>query len=133
MLIDIDVRGLERKAWQPEDYIGRKAIYAMAFDHYGCEAQRMMAIEEMSELIKELCKVQRDETTMWKLVDELADVEIMIEQLKMMFDAENAVRQRMDEKLLRLTKRIEAELEELENDSAFVGDGGTDLVCDVGE
>lgn len=128
-----DMYELETKGWDESEYNGRHRIYARAFGHYGCEMQRMVAIEEMSELIKELCKLQRDQTTMDRLVDEITDVEIMIEQLKMMFDVEETVRKRKSDKLSRLYKRMEEELEEMENNSYFAGDDGTDLVCDVGE
>ena len=128
-----DMYELETLGWDEREYHGRHKIYARAFDHYGCEMQRMVAIEEMSELIKELCKLQRDQTTMDRLVDEITDVEIMIEQLKMMFDVEETVRKWKSDKLIRLYKRMEEDLEEWENNSYFAGDDGTDLVCDVGD
>ena len=39
----------------------RSEILKNALKHYGANSQRIVAIEEMSELIKELCKVARCE------------------------------------------------------------------------
>ena len=54
---------------------------------YGKTTQLNMVKEECAELIKAVCKYERDpgtETTM-KISEEIADVEIMISQLKIMF------------------------------------------------
>ena len=59
-------------------------------DHYGAEKQRMVAIEEMAELTKALCKIDRSQTApeLCKAIkhaqEEIADVEIMLMQLKLM-------------------------------------------------
>ena len=65
-----------------------------------------MAIEEMSELTKELCKHFRGRNNEEEIVDELADVTIMVEQLRLIFGVNDAVCDQMDVKMLRLKKRI---------------------------
>ena len=62
-------------------------------DHYGIEAQSLQTIEECSELIQALSKYRRvngfgqptpmeSSTALKNLVEEIADVEIMLEQMK---------------------------------------------------
>lgn len=71
-----------------------KEIIEMAISAYGKDAQVLMAIEEMSELTKALCKERRvrdndDPCTRQKILDniaeEIADVQIMLNQLRMIF------------------------------------------------
>ncbi len=62
----------------------------------------------MSELTKELCKTFRPgTTTLDKIADECADVTIMLEQLRLMFDINDQVIEHMDAKVARLAKRLE--------------------------
>jgi hypothetical protein len=69
----------------------------------------LISIEEMSELTKEICKYERYENNEQKIIDEIADVEIMIEQLKCLFDVHSEVDERIDYKLRRQLRRIEHE------------------------
>ena len=52
-------------------------------DYYGEEKQMIKAIEEMSELQKELCKTLIGKGNRDSLVEEIADVQIMLDQLKL--------------------------------------------------
>ena len=89
-------------------YEERRAVYEEAIATYGIERQIMMAVEEMAELTKELAKSFRPGgTTLEKLVDEIADVTIMVEQLRLGFDANQRVQDRIDYKVQRLAKRLE--------------------------
>lgn len=85
---------------------------------YGCSAQQDVAIEEMSELTKALLKFRRagtlvDEKTKGKLrsdvAEEVADVLITIEQLKIMFDIEDDVEDWKEKKLNRLKERLSSD------------------------
>ena len=87
-------------------YEERKEIYEKARRTWGTQAQIMMAIEEMSELTKELCKYFRGRHNGEEIVDELADVTIMVEQLRLIFGVNDAVCDQMDVKMLRLKKRL---------------------------
>lgn len=62
--------------------------YNLFLKTYGENSQLNMAIEEMSELTKEICKIIRGKGNIENLTSEIADVEITIEQLKMMFNIE---------------------------------------------
>jgi len=52
---------------------------------YGFESQTMMAIEEMSELTKEICKTKRGKFDKEHIQEEMADVQIMLWQLGVIF------------------------------------------------
>ena len=86
----------------------KKNLYSKAVLKWGVSAQIMMAIEELSELSVELCHWLRinKESNKNKLVDELADVEIMLEQLKQMFNLFDDVRIKKSHKLERLNKLL---------------------------
>lgn len=88
-------------------YETRRNVYYDALDTWGENVQILKAVEEMSELTKELCKLSLNETTLDKLADEIADVTIMLEQLRLIFDINGLVCARMDAKVERLAKRIE--------------------------
>lgn len=88
-------------------YDERRAVYAKALAAYGAEAQTRMAIEEMSELTKELCKIGRGKRDMDALADEIADVTIMMEQLRMIYGINELVCEHMDAKVDRLNDRLE--------------------------
>lgn len=60
-------------------------IYAKAIEIFGHENQLIVAIEELSELQKELTKALRGKLRIEKLLEEMADVEIILEQLKLMY------------------------------------------------
>lgn len=82
--------------------------YKQAIKTYGEHAQKLMAIEEMSELTKEICKDFRGKLDREHLIEEMADVTITIDQLMMMykitFEEIQKVRER---KFERLKERLE--------------------------
>ena len=79
--------------------------------HYGTLSQKIIAIEEMSELIKELTKDLREDTGMdiSHIAEETADVEIMLEQIKLIYNIQEKVQEHKQKKIKRLEKRIEGE------------------------
>ena len=81
-------------------------LYRKAIDKYGEEAQRRVAIEELSELIKELCKWDRGQGLRVHVAEEIADVQIMLEQLRLMFDCDNVINDWYDFKLERLERKL---------------------------
>lgn len=78
-------------------------------NHYGKENQVLIAIEEMSELTKELCKYYRRYDRRREIIEEISDAEIMLEQLKELFNCESDVSKVIDFKLDRQMRRIEQE------------------------
>ena len=92
----------------------RKKLYKQAIDKWGLPAQLGMLMEESAELIQATHKVMRhinNKTSVWRgLVEEIADVEIMIEQIKTQVDwqcIEERVETAKHDKLLRLKKMLE--------------------------
>lgn len=81
-------------------------ICRAALDTFGAESQVMIAIEEMSELTKELCKNGRGQENTTHIAEEIADVEIMLQQMKMLFDCAGQVETFRRYKLERLAERI---------------------------
>ena len=88
------------------DYDQRKAVYMDAISTFGAENQEKMVVEEMSELTKEICKHWRGRDNLDAIADEIADVTIMLEQLRLIYNLNDAVRSHMDTKILRLQERI---------------------------
>lgn len=82
-------------------------IYRAAIQRWGIRAQIMMVYEEMAELQKELCKNGRGKNNRDQIADEVADVEIMLAQLKIIFNIQDLVEQHRAFKLARLRNRIE--------------------------
>lgn len=66
----------------------------------------MMAFEEMSELQKEICKNWRGADNVGQIAEEIADVEIVLAQLKMIYGIADDVRRYRESKLARLAKRL---------------------------
>ena len=64
-----------------------KRICLRAVDHYGAEHQKGKAIEELGELLVELSREPDNRATREKIREELADVMIMCEQLRIIYGA----------------------------------------------
>lgn len=89
-------------------------IYNEAIEFFGDTSQKVMVIEEMSELTKELCKDLRDRGNIENIADELADVEITLAQLKIIYQIHDLVEEHKDFKLHRFAKNM-AELKAQKN------------------
>ena len=86
----------------------REDLYRAAIDKYGAVMQKIVAIEEMAELIQAICKDLRGKLDLLNVVEEMADVRIMLEQMEIMFNCAEAIPPAMDIKLQRLGKLISA-------------------------
>ena len=75
---------------------------------YGTKSQEDVAIEEMAELQKAILKHRRytGDQTRAEIIDEIADVEIMLEQLKIIYSCKKEVERRINYKIERQIKRI---------------------------
>lgn len=82
------------------------AVCQRAVEAYGKEHQLIICMEEMAELTKELTKNLRGRRNLQDISEEVADVEIMLEQVKVIFDLKEEVSEAKEAKLLRLQKRI---------------------------
>lgn len=90
----------------------KNELYELACDYWGQEAQIDMCVEECSELIHAICKYKRNENLaqhaelVRSIAEEIADVEIMTEQLKLIMGITNQVDIEKSFKLARLEERL---------------------------
>lgn len=96
-----------------------KEIMKMAINTYGLQNQMIKTVEELSELSQAICKavvrlnqpngatLTDDLKSVDNIFEEMADVEIMLAQCKMMFKCEDEVQDWKDKKLKRLQSRLE--------------------------
>lgn len=82
----------------------KKHIYDQAISQYGINAQVDMLIEEMAELMMALLHDRRGRKS--NIPEEIADVQIMLEQIIQFFGIENAVKEQKDRKIMRLSERL---------------------------
>lgn len=81
----------------------------VALQTFGKESQIRMVFEEMAELQKELCKNLRNEPNHKHIIEEIADVEIMLEQMVQLYRCRGDVDDMRREKLKRLRGRMSRE------------------------
>ena len=103
--------GLELKIMTNREIIN---TYKQAIALYGEKAQKLMAIEEMSELTKEICKDFRGELNRENLIEEMADVLIMLDQMLILYkiSGEEVGLMRI-KKVERLKERLEKQNDEI--------------------
>ena len=89
-----------------------------AINTYGVENQLIKTVEELSELSQALCKslIRLNYTkekisleSVNNIFEEMADVEIMLEQCKIMFQCDKEVNEWKHKKIKRLERRLEGE------------------------
>ncbi|MBC8546472.1 hypothetical protein H8711_05930 [Clostridiaceae bacterium NSJ-31] len=80
--------------------------YKAALELWGAEAQTLMAMEEMAELQKELCKHARGKENRKEIAEEIADVRIMLDQMAILHDCEELAGKFKEQKIERLGKLI---------------------------
>jgi hypothetical protein len=93
-----------------------------AINTYGVGNQIIKTVEELSELSQALCKsliklnytkekisLENDLKSVDNIFEEMADVEIMLEQCKIMFQCDKEVNKWKQKKIERLEKRLEGE------------------------
>lgn len=83
------------------------SILKSAISHYGVNVQKVTAMEEMAELTKELSKsIRYGDINNEHITEEIADVEIMLEQLKMIYHNSADVEAEKQRKIKRLAERL---------------------------
>lgn len=87
-------------------------IMQQAIETYGVQAQCDVAVEEMAELTKAIVKIRRvaddyekTQAALENLLEEIADVDIMVDQLKIMWGPKQVEEYRR-QKLERLDRRL---------------------------
>lgn len=99
-------------------YDNLTALNLKSAEYYGYDKQSQLLVEECSELIQAVCKYNRYKNTkrsmkcLKNLVEEVADVEIMLEQIKAMLNiTEEHTRAWKAIKVKRTQERIVKEIE----------------------
>lgn len=84
------------------------SVCKRALETWGETAQMLMVIEEMSELTKEILKnVNRRQNNIAEIIEETADVEIMLEQLKENYHITQQVEEYKAQKLMQIAARLD--------------------------
>lgn len=83
-----------------------KEILSAALETYGADMQTLMMMEETAELVKELCKHARGANNTDAIAEEIADVQIMLDQMMILHNCENDVKEWRMVKLNRLACRL---------------------------
>lgn len=86
-------------------------IYKKAIDTWGKKSQLLQTAEECTELAKAIIKYVNGRGTMNQIEEETADVEIMIEQMKIMIN-EALINGHKAYKLHRLGKLLEGDADD---------------------
>lgn len=94
----------------------RKDLYEKAWQTWGSDLQYGMFYEEVGELMQAINKFRRHNTQdnhdcdaagcKWSMIEEIADVHIMLEQLTVMHGIVDDVSQAKDQKLSRLKRKL---------------------------
>lgn len=87
-------------------------VPVLAVAHYGKEHQKKKAVEEMGELITALSREQDGRATPADVITEIADVQLMIRQLMIIYGVEKCVNE-YERKQRRLLRRIDREQREV--------------------
>ena len=84
-----------------------RAVFQKALDTWGADSQFLCLLEEMAELQDALCKYKRGRRTREDIAEEMADVSIMLDQMKLHFRLEEEVEAQRARKVERIKGRLE--------------------------
>ena len=116
-------KGERKLLWEKKEMSSKidKEIMQNAVNTYGVENQMIKTIEELAELSQNLSKalillnsksdktLSADLKSVDNIFKEMADVEIMLEQCKMMFKCEEEVQNWKEKKIARLAEHFKSE------------------------
>lgn len=81
--------------------INQSAIYK-----YGGERQKKKLFEEMAELMQAICHTDDGKDDKWHIAEEIADVQIMLEQMIFLYGIRGEVNRQHELKIKRLNDRV---------------------------
>jgi hypothetical protein len=85
-----------------------KNVYERAVKLWGKNPQLLQCVEEMSELTKEIMKyVNRKQNNVTEIIEEVADVEIMLSQLKYCLSIEKEVEAYKTGKVVKISEKLD--------------------------
>ncbi len=107
-----------------------KEVLQKAINTYGVENQMIKTVEELSELLQALCKslvrlnytkekisLEDDLKSVDNIFKEMADVEIMLEQCKIMFQCDKEVNRWKQKKIERFERKMGENSDKLDRDN----------------
>lgn len=89
--------------------MNRRRLYQQAIRKWGETAQVMMLFEKMADLQQAICHSGRNNKVAFRcdLINEIADVEIMVEQITVLLGIKaEEIYEKKKEKLIRLQERV---------------------------
>ena len=99
---------VEKRLDEVRTNINEKEIYKKALTKWGSHCQLGMLIEECAELISAVKRFQRGRVGVLDLMEEIADVEIVIGQMRILFDGK-MIDVIKEQKLKKLITRLRGE------------------------
>lgn len=111
-----------------------KNTYCDVIEHFGADAQKVKALEELSELQVELVRDLNGNGNIDAIIEETADVMNMMEQICIIYDIEDLVEQMKAVKMNRVMERIRPKKTILQDllekyPNAELGRDGTPKIC----
>lgn len=82
-----------------------RKVYEAAIEQWGVHAQKMMAVGECGEFLAEFGREVQGRSSPEKMIDEIADVMIMMNQMAMIY-GEDEVRKRIDVKVNKVKTKL---------------------------
>lgn len=105
------------------------ALCLEALRKYGAEAQLNQLQEECAEVIQAVNHLKRSKCDEEKLIEEIADVQLMIYQVKLMFGSER-LDAKVAEKAQELDRKLKKE-QKYEKKEPVLADIGSSTIADV--
>jgi hypothetical protein len=94
-------------------FVNKKDLYKQATETWGEEAQIKVVLEELAELSLAILHYYRGKCSLQDMASEVADVEIMLEQLRVLFPKlDEYTKVLKDYKLARLDERLNGSKDE---------------------
>lgn len=88
-------------------YDERKKVYMNALITYGDRKQMVKCLEELAECQQAICKILNGGENFDHLAEEIADATITLEQMRLLFNINDAVCVYMDAKVQRLEDNLQ--------------------------
>lgn len=96
-------------------------ILKQAIEHYGVENQLNKVDEELKELREALDNWRKDKTKFPELIDEIADVMIMVQQLRIIIlQYDDIAHKRINDRIIFTLDRLKQRIEDDKNKSRLI-------------
>ena len=83
-----------------------REVCQLAINHYGGEKQKKKLFEEMGELTQAICHTDDGKDDKWHIAEEIADVQIVLDQMIFLYGIRGEVNRQHREKIKRLEEGL---------------------------